>query len=301
MTARPPFDEHALDPEERELAARLAALDTGGPSAALDARILAAARAAVAPAATTPASRRPRRWPTAVGAAATLVIAVGLAWQLKPLFDLPPPLPRQTPSAGSADAEVLVYAEPMPAPPAAHPVEQAASDAAATAPAPSAAPARPRVAGSGATVRAGKVQPQARTEVAVASPSDDFVDEAVGDHADAAHAAVAAAPAAAPPPPPPAAVAAQAEERARFMDSRAASAREAQESNLDRVTVTGSRILRPVADDASLPPLEWLERIRERRDAGDLDGARDSLQRFVREYPRHRLPDDLRALRNAPR
>lgn len=84
----------ALTPEERALADRLARLGPQGePSPALDARILAAARAATsAPVATAsahrPPRRRQRRWPVAFGAAATLVIVGGLAWQLRPVDDL---------------------------------------------------------------------------------------------------------------------------------------------------------------------------------------------------------------------
>ena len=76
---------------------------------------------------------------------------------------------------------------------------------------------------------------------------------------------------------------------------------------LDRVEVTGSRQRVPpampeappptaVSEDAGLPAAEWLERIRARRDAGDLDRARESLRLFRREHPRIRVPDDLSPL-----
>ena len=87
--------------EERDLAQRLARL--GGPrepAPALDATILAAARAAVSdrvgPATATPAEApadpkvtplRPRkptpRWPLGLGLAASLVLAVGIGWRLQ--------------------------------------------------------------------------------------------------------------------------------------------------------------------------------------------------------------------------
>lgn len=52
-----------------------------------------------------------------------------------------------------------------------------------------------------------------------------------------------------------------------------------------------------VADaDARLSRRQWLQRIRERRDAGEHAAARASLQRFQREHPRAHIPDDLRAL-----
>jgi len=69
-----------LTQEERGLADRLARLGASGePSAALDARILAAAHGEVA----ARRNRRPR-WPLALGAVATLALAIGIASQLRP-------------------------------------------------------------------------------------------------------------------------------------------------------------------------------------------------------------------------
>ncbi len=92
-----------LNPEERDLAQRLARL--GGPrepAAALDAIILAAARAAVSDAASSAANSepsrvaptdpkvaplRPRRpaprWPVGFGLAASVVLAAGIGWRLQ--------------------------------------------------------------------------------------------------------------------------------------------------------------------------------------------------------------------------
>lgn len=85
-----------LTPEERELAAQLARLGPhGGPSPQLDARILAAARAAVdapqpAPASSAPPARVPRsRWPLGLGVAASVLLAAGVAWQLRPVHEVP--------------------------------------------------------------------------------------------------------------------------------------------------------------------------------------------------------------------
>lgn len=279
MTARPPHDEHdALDPDERGMAARLAASPPPGPSAALDARILAAARAASTAPPT--ASRRPaRRWPTAVGAAATLVIAVGLAWQLKPLLDMPPPM-RQTPMGPPADVEVLAEARPIVAPAA-----PAAADAAS--PADSARVAAPEPGRAAAAARVQKATPVPQQAPAVAS--HDFVDEAVGDHAQEPALATAAAP-----PPPPAAP----EAAARFAES-ATQAQRSLQAREGAAAASVTEAFGPVSIDASLPPLEWLERIRARRAAGDIDGARESLRGFMREHPRLRVPDDLRPLRAA--
>lgn len=52
----------------------------------------------------------------------------------------------------------------------------------------------------------------------------------------------------------------------------------------------------PVTDDARLPPADWIERIRQRRDAGRLDEARASLRRLLATWPDTSIPDDLRAL-----
>ena len=81
-----------LTPEERELARLLGRRAEQGPPAALDAAILAAARAAVdAPPADAvaspeaPRAPRPRpRWPAVFGIAASMVFAIGIAWQLRP-------------------------------------------------------------------------------------------------------------------------------------------------------------------------------------------------------------------------
>lgn len=78
------YPREPLSPEERELAQFIARVGPHAePSAALDAKILSAAHAAVAQGAV-PATRRPR-WPVAMGIAASVVFAVGIAWQLRPL------------------------------------------------------------------------------------------------------------------------------------------------------------------------------------------------------------------------
>ena len=81
----------SLTPEERELAQRLLRLGgTREPPPALDARILAAAHDAVQASTSASASQRrrsQRRWPVGLGVAASLALAVGIAWQLRPLPD----------------------------------------------------------------------------------------------------------------------------------------------------------------------------------------------------------------------
>src|SRR5690606_29331997 len=157
----PGDDRDPLTPEERALADRLARSGPqGGPSPALDARILEAARAAAGAGAPASAHRTPiarrhprRRWPVAFGAAATLVIVGGLAWQLRPVDDMQvgySEAPRAA-SGPSADAVAPVARQrqgaPAPAkttPPAvAEPASQppAADTEAAPAPVPAPRPA----------------------------------------------------------------------------------------------------------------------------------------------------------------
>jgi hypothetical protein len=106
--------------------------------------------------------------------------------------------------------------------------------------------------------------------------------------------AVAGAPAPAPAAAPPA-VAESASDTA---------APESDAATLDRIEVTGSRVRGtaqdwseiPISEDSRLTVDEWLQRIRARRDDGDMDQARASLRLFQRQHPRVRLPADLRKL-----
>jgi hypothetical protein len=104
------------------------------------------------------------------------------------------------------------------------------------------------------------------------------------------------------------------DDQAKAARSRAAATASAEpQPTLDRIEVSGSRITRetaplsdaalkdlPVGADAELDAKAWLERIRARRDAGDMEGARDSLVRFREAHPRVRVPRDLRALAKPP-
>ena len=54
--------------------------------------------------------------------------------------------------------------------------------------------------------------------------------------------------------------------------------------------------LPPWAEDVALAPEPWLERIRDRVQAGDRQGAEHSLRRFVLAHPDHRVPRDLQRL-----
>lgn len=128
-----------LTPEERELAQLTAQLGPQGePSTALDARILAAAHAALDR--KQPSRRRPR-WPVAMGLAASVIFAVGIAWQLRPLQQTPVPVSAEAPMpAAAAEQEAMAdsaaSAPSSPSLPEATIADNAADKAAAAAPAP---------------------------------------------------------------------------------------------------------------------------------------------------------------------
>jgi len=314
-----------LTPEERELARLLGRPSATGPAPAIDEAVLAAARTAVeAPAAdaatwtlppdTAVPARRPRsRLPAVFGLAASVIFAVGIAWQLKPEDPPAPPLAEPVAAPASSTAVTgtapAMEAAPPPPPAAAPPAVQQPRAAKTTAlePAPAAAPP--------ATER-GRDMSSPRPE-AIAAPAP-------------------------PGPPAPAPVQAPAPMMsAPAPQAASAYAMDTSEPALDSVVVTGSTLERAapraalknappakpapsapgvmrraatpmaapaspddavqalhqaVAADASLPRKQWLKRIRERRDAGDVDTARASLERYLQQYPEVRIPRDLRQL-----
>jgi len=340
-----PAQSEPLTPDERAWAERLAlAGPHAGPSPALDAKILAAAHAAIAQRPHHRAS--PRRWPTLVGAAASLVIVVGLAWQLQPLLRSRPslnegpvaaaPVPR---SEGSLSADVLAAANPVakravdnppPAPTVATTPHKPTSPPPAVipmAPAPPAPAQRPTAFGDDAIPPYADyaAKAAARQAASQAAANDASARASTGVRRERATVATpqpfpaarddTETGAAMPAPPPPAAPAVSSARRAFApthdapvaatgassspSETQAAAAAERDNSTLDRIEVSGSRITLadlPVRDDARLEPAAWLQRIRDRRDADDLDGARESLALFRKNHPRIRLPDDLARL-----
>lgn len=290
-----------LTPEERELARLLGRAAPSVPSAALDEAVLGAARAAVqappmaavaaAPDLQAPRQQRKRpRWPAALGLAASVVFAVGIAWQLKPEAPQPPPLAEAAPVA--MDAPVA----PPPAPDAAPIAEdRAPADAAAevAAAAVDVAPAPPPPAPARAPVRpqavpapprpAPMVTPPAPPAPASAAPRQDAQAPNAASALDTVTTTSAPRPFKAAPTP-----AAEAARSAPGLMRRAAP------------TALGGfsadALAAAVEADALLPRKQWLKRIRERRDAGDLDTARASLERYLQQYPEARVPRDVRQL-----
>jgi resuscitation-promoting factor RpfA len=303
------IEDDGLTPEERalerEFAQRLARLGPQRePSPALDARVLAAAHAAVQPRAK---RRRPATWPTVFGLAASVVFALGLAWKLRP----EPGNIASSPSPASAEEPLADYAAPPPPAEVYTPRPQRVLEV--PAPPPAEAPARTR--GSGAS----KPRPAPSQAPAQEPP---FAFEA------------APAPVEAPPPPPPAPVAQQgvlatpaaanSSTAAQAAADAATMRREAADASAARATQDNVRAFEmrkataPATatvpendvefaepDEEVVPPATadspqvrdaWLQRIRELAKSGRLDDARASLREFRHRYPGVALPQDLRAL-----
>jgi cytoskeletal protein RodZ len=273
--------------DEQDLIARYRALPRPEPSAALDAAVLAQARAAV---------RRTRpAWMTPLAAAAVVVLAVAVGWQLRgvpwePLAPLPPDevAPTSDAAAGaSATGPAANQAVEIKQTPTMPPAEPAATPAPLAAPAPTAVGA----------AKAEREQPAGlQNPPTAASPPA------------AARAATVPAPPAAPPPPP-AEPAPRAEPWAKRQRAEAAPAPPAPAAPpappmvaapadapmAAEATMAEERIA-PLSDAADLELAAWIDAIRRLRDAGDVIAARREVERLRLRHPDFELPPDLRDL-----
>jgi hypothetical protein len=151
-----------LTQEERELAQLIARTGPHGePPTTLDAKILAAAHAAVAG---KPQRADKPRWPVAIGLAASMVLAVGIAWQLRPVQ---PVATASSEAPGPVAAEMMTQTEAEPAaepasPPPPH-ADAVAQDSAVAAGIPMPAPPPPPPAAKSAPPRATSMPPPRRT------------------------------------------------------------------------------------------------------------------------------------------
>lgn len=313
-----------LTPEERALARLLGRAAPSAPSAALDEAVLAAARAAVqsAPVATAvpagdpdlapslpkaaaPITRRPRsRLPAALGLAASVVFAVGIAWQLKPDAPTPPALAEVAPAPvadaaqapAAEDAAPAMAAADAVAAPMAQPQARQRSVAAAPTPAPAQDVQRQVAAQPAPSVVTPPMPPAPPAPAAAPIPSAAAprAEAYVMDSADARPIdsvtptgeraqALTAAPAP------------MANDAARTMKGAPGVMRRAAPSAAAGA-LSANAVDAAVAADAMLPRKQWLKRIRERRDAGDRDTARASLERYLQQYPEARVPRDVRQL-----
>lgn len=325
-----------LTQEERELAQLTAQLGPQGePSTALDARILAAAHAALD---RKQAFRRKPRWPVAMGLAASVIFAVGIAWQLRPLQQAPVPVSAEAPMAAAAEQEAMAdSAASVPSSPSLP--EATIADKAAAAPATAyesaqaapptppdknlASPSEQRVDRPRQTVRsatrasepsrrqaqvtgnvgAGVAPPPPPAPAAMAAPAP--AAEPTVSFAPDPHDAYSARGAAADNAAPSAGLLAEKPQSEALAEAKAARAnayaRQKESASLDRIEVTGSRLKRtdlqvPVSDDAQLPVNEWLERVRTRYGLGDAGAAKQSLLLFVKDHPSEPVPGDLEPL-----
>lgn len=321
-------DREPLTREERLLADRLARDGAGAsPSAALDAAILGAARAAasgrtsmhIAAAPRRDASRT-RRWPLAAGIAASLALAVGIAWQLRPAPGDDPRLGADAhvsarTRVASPEGEVL-HSRMQPPPPMQQ--ESAAAppwEVSTAAPAPADIDVAPSSPTPGSVTRptVASAPPVEATPQAELAAADDGVGTRTAFGV-AAHAADA-------PPPSPASATvtpakpvlapasaqhaplqAPVEPAARPAASPAlpAAARQdrsaAQALTIDSIEDVPDDLDPPATADAPEVRAAWLARVRELLDSGRIEEARASLAEFHRRHPQAELPADLRAL-----
>jgi len=232
-----------LSPEERELAQRLLRLGpSDGPSPALDARILAAAHAAVATEQPRLRAQPRQRWPMWIGVAASLSLAVGIAWQLRPAdtkmeavqqeqdaavvaraqvepvsdsggaqsADIQAEAAAAAPAAASAADSVAAPTMPAEVAPGAGTAADRAADAAAPAamkpvPAPVAAPTpAPKADVANETAKRSRAEAAPASEQAAAATEARAIEPQRRIKPPPAERELKAAPAMAPPPPPPA-------------------------------------------------------------------------------------------------
>ena len=301
-----------LDAEERALAARLPRLHgRDEPDAALDARILAAAHAALAPA---PIAKRRRGWIVPLTAAASVSLAVGLAWQLQP----PPPAPSVSPadtaaaSAGQAhDGEHPVMRSMEAAPP---PTARAMRSP----PMPMTSPATQavlveddaRIARERAPAEPVADARAAAPEFVPAPPPEAAMAETMPVEVMAPPLAPPAPPAPATPAAPQAALgrSAATDEAVSVSGTRARpEAKRVRAQNEAEAAADASTLdtFSKAADEEDVPPATmdapaardaWLRRIGELQLQGKVDEARASLAEFRRRYPDAVLPPELRKL-----
>jgi hypothetical protein len=320
-----------LQDDEIALARVLRALPAGEPSPRLDAAILAAATDAVAAApGDRPRARKPRRalpWlPTwAIGTAAAAVLAVGIGIQLRP-----PLAPTVSPQAEKAEAyrplpdappmrvelpEPALAPAPPPAPPAAQPAQVRGQTRTPLPPPPPPPPPAPVVEPPPAPAALADAFPASPEAVVAEEPAAEAAESDTLDSITVSGTRV----------PPPAETGDQA--RRRHQAAFATRARERAEAERDALerryaaeqaarsesaaragaaaptatapppVITEVPALPPLAEDATLAPQDWFERIRLRRERGDLADARESLAMLQRAHPDAELPDDLLDLR----
>jgi Meckel syndrome type 1 protein len=317
-TPLPPHHDDDL-PGEAELKALYDRLPSHEPGPALDAAVLRAAAAAVA----SDASQRHmrRRWPVALGTAATLMLAAGLAWHMRKLpADTPAASPASAPAVSQARADLDAARSAQ----AARKLDDTAAQRAETAAmqarrsesarhsaavanqatvaedrrayAPPALKAQSRARPSSAPVANGIAAPKPAAPVA---PAPAPASEEQADRAAPLREAVSATPA--PPPAPMAAPvplpAMPAPPAPPAVTAQAAPAPQAASSSMALPTDAPSLLmnLRAVQPEETMTPAmaAELQAIRLLYAHGDTTAARARLDVFHREHPHAVLPPDL--------
>jgi hypothetical protein len=234
----------------------------------------------------------------ALGIAASLVLAVGIAWRLRPLPDTRVEAPSEAPAASAARS-----AETAPTT-----MTQATGSVAAESDAATAAPAAEAQAPASTPRKPERIEmreirrephepaivfdmpaPQAAAKAVApgqATSTGDIAPQAFGASAPPRRAATAPAP---PPDPMQAPSATNEAARAAMVVGAAADA-----GSADTDEPPGD--VPPATADSPAVRDAWLQRIRGLVDDGDVAAARASLHEFVRRYPGFALPEDLRAL-----
>ncbi len=335
MNRRSPQPPRSLNAEERALAQALPRLHgRSDPGPDLDASILAAASAALQPARPTRKPARPQvGWIAPLSLAASLLLAVGLVWRLRPLPAPGPDITQPAAQADSAnidDTQAVRMIEP-PAPPQTFPMqqssglEQAKPAASATTPLARQHTTLP-VDASAASARESVLTPQPMQAPASAAtpppaPTSLPYAAAFGVNASDSQARERAANTG---------VAKPATEKTLESLSRdAAPATAGTPRMADAARPTQPAPARPmpaapvVVDEAemaadagfvddpddSVPPATvdspavrdaWLQRIRQLLDQGNVMDAKASLAEFRRRYPDAALPAALQALESKP-
>lgn len=290
-----------LDADERAIAAQLPRLHgRSEPDAVLDARILAAAHAAVSSPA--PVARRRRGWIVPLTAAASVSLAVGLAWQLQP-----PPAPQAAPAepvmsaAGAAheQGQAVVHApDAVPPPPLADAIVRPM-------PAPMVRP--PASASDTARIAREAAHAEVAADPVAAAPA--FVPSpAPAVMADAVPVASAPPPPPAPPAPAQAAMARTSSTLDTVIVGGTAVREQAKRTRNEAEATADAAVSEPFAkamDEEDVPPATmnapaardaWLRRIGELQQQGRIDDAKASLAEFRRRYPDAVLPQELRKL-----
>jgi hypothetical protein len=256
------------------------------PSPALDARILAAARAAVVP-----QRRRPAWFGWAVPLSTTAVLVLGISLLFRMQLEAPETLREDMPPLPALESLPGPDAIPAPAP-AAQAMAERKADRTPAAPKPRSAPAvataAPESAANEAAAAAVASAPAVEERAAIAPM--------LPPRSSVADSAAVPAPASAPAP-----AASLAKEYALRAEREVA----AKALGPDAAAASAARLKQGMSRMQAAPPLmespeQWVESIRKLLREGHIEAARKSLEDLQKRYPDFLLPPDLEPSRCCP-